>query len=102
MPTSSDNYKDILRHMQKCRAVGTMVVPEWKSAPFWPLVHAALEGAHRQLGKPTVKKEPVTPEMLQNLVEKFGGKNASLADLHRLSICIWGMLDSYGMMRWLV
>ena len=41
-----------------------------------PLVHAALEGPRRQLGKPTVKKEPVTPEMLQNLVEMFGGKNA--------------------------
>ena len=28
----------ILRHMQNCRAVGTMVVPEWKSAPFWPVL----------------------------------------------------------------
>ena len=46
-----------------------------------PLVHAALEGARRQLGKPTVKKEPVTPEMLRSLVEKFGGRNASLTDL---------------------
>ena len=52
------------------------------------LVHAALEGARRQLGKPTVKKEPVTPEMLQNLVEKFGGKNAFLADVCGLAICI--------------
>ena len=28
----------ILRHMQNCKAVGTMVVPEWKSAPFWPIL----------------------------------------------------------------
>ena len=54
------------------------------------LVHAALEGARRQLGKPTVKKEPVTPEMLQSLVEKFGGKNASLTDLRGLAICVLG------------
>ena len=28
----------ILRHMQNCRAVGTMVVLEWKSAPFRPVL----------------------------------------------------------------
>ena len=55
-----------------------------------PLVHAALEGARRQLGKPTVKKEPVTPEMLRSLVEKFGGRNASLTDLRGLAICVLG------------
>ena len=55
-----------------------------------PLVHAALEGARRQLGKPTVKKEPVTPEMLWSLVEKFDGRNASLTDLRGLAICVLG------------
>ena len=49
-----------------------------------PLVHAALEGARRQLGKPTVKKELVTPEMLQNLGEVW----CSLADLQRLQITL--------------
>ena len=55
-----------------------------------PLVHAALEGTRRQLGKPTVKKEPVTSEMLQSLVEKFGGRNASPTDLRGLAICFRG------------
>ena len=24
--------------MENCKAKGTLVVPEWKSAPFWPLL----------------------------------------------------------------
>ena len=28
----------VLRHAQECRCVGTLVVPEWPSAAFWPLL----------------------------------------------------------------
>ena len=28
----------VVRHAQQCRAEGTLVVPQWESAPFWPLV----------------------------------------------------------------
>ena len=28
----------VLRHAQHCKAEGTLVVPGWESAPFWPLV----------------------------------------------------------------
>lgn len=35
-------------------------------------------------------KKSVTQEMLQSLVDKFSGKNAFLADLHGLAICILG------------
>ena len=28
----------VLYHMESCKAKGTLVVPEWKSAPFWPLL----------------------------------------------------------------
>jgi hypothetical protein len=28
----------VLYHMERCKAKGTVVVPEWKSAPFWPLL----------------------------------------------------------------
>ena len=28
----------VIRHAQVCSAVGTLVIPAWKSAPFWPLV----------------------------------------------------------------
>ena len=29
----------VLFHMQFCKANGTLIVPEWKTAPFWPLLH---------------------------------------------------------------
>ena len=28
----------VLRHASKCHARGTLVVPEWPSAPFWPII----------------------------------------------------------------
>ena len=28
----------VLRHAQHCQAEGTLVVPLWESAPFWPLI----------------------------------------------------------------
>ena len=28
----------VLRHMQCCKAEGTLVVPLWKSSPFWPIL----------------------------------------------------------------
>lgn len=28
----------VLRHAQQCKAQGTLVVPQWESAPFWPLL----------------------------------------------------------------
>ena len=29
-----------LYHMETCKAKGTLFVPEWKSAPFWPLLYS--------------------------------------------------------------
>ena len=31
----------VIRHAQVCMAEGTLIVPEWRSAPFWPLLHPA-------------------------------------------------------------
>ena len=28
----------VIRHAQACGAVGTLVVPCWLSAPFWPIL----------------------------------------------------------------
>ena len=28
----------VIRHAQACKAVGTLIVPVWPSAPFWPLL----------------------------------------------------------------
>jgi hypothetical protein len=27
-----------VKHMKKCQAIGTVIVPEWPSAPFWPIL----------------------------------------------------------------
>ena len=34
----------VIGHAHVCRAVGTLVVPCWLSAPFWPLLHPSEEG----------------------------------------------------------
>ena len=31
----------VLKHARACACYSTLVVPEWKSAVFWPLVHDA-------------------------------------------------------------
>ena len=29
----------VIGHARVCKASGTLIVPEWQSAPFWPLLH---------------------------------------------------------------
>ena len=29
----------VLRHAERCKAQGTLVIPGWESAPFWPLLY---------------------------------------------------------------
>ena len=28
----------VIRHLAHCKAVGTLIVPEWVSSPFWPML----------------------------------------------------------------
>ena len=45
-------------------------------------------GTHRTLGKPTVKKEPVTPDMLKALVKaRITDKCPSLSDIRMVAMC---------------
>ena len=37
---------DVLMHIKACSAVGTLVVPEWPSAPFWPLLFSESSNFH--------------------------------------------------------
>ena len=37
-----------------------------------------------------MKKEPITPEILANLIEKFGQPQASLSDVRTLTMCLIG------------
>ena len=34
----------VLRHAERCRAQGTLVVPWWESAPFWSLLRTGANG----------------------------------------------------------
>ena len=54
------------------------------------LVKQVLEGAKRILAHKVVKKEPITPEILKSLVEKFATVDASLSDVRTLTICMLG------------
>ena len=55
-----------------------------------PLVQQILAGAKRRLAHKTTKKEPVTPEILAALVDKFGKEQASLSDMRTLTMCLLG------------
>ena len=54
------------------------------------LVKQVLEGAKRILAHRTQKKEPITPAILEQLVSKFAGKEASLSDIRIIAICLIG------------
>ena len=56
-----------------------------------PLVVGLVQASHRILGKPTVKKEPVTPEMLKALVKaRITDKCPSLSDIRMVALCLIG------------
>ena len=55
-----------------------------------PLVVGLVHASHRILGKPTVKKEPVTPEMLKALVKaRITDKCPSLSDIRMVAVSDW-------------
>ena len=47
----------------------------------------SLKSAKRSLSCP-VKKEPVTPDMILKICEKFTSVNANLSDLRTATICV--------------
>ena len=52
------------------------------------LVKGILESAKKSLSRPVVKKEPVTPEMIVKICQKFASVSASLSDLRTAAICV--------------
>ena len=46
------------------------------------------EGAHRKIGHTVVKKEPLTPEILLKIVNKYGQSSNSLKDLRIVCMCL--------------
>ena len=55
-----------------------------------PIVINILEAAKRLLSVPVKKKEPVTPEIMLSLFQRFGGSDATLSDLRLLTLCALG------------
>ncbi|CAG2235577.1 unnamed protein product [Mytilus edulis] len=55
-----------------------------------------VEGGKRILSKPINKKEPVTPEILQMIISKYGIEN----DLSSLRICVLCLLGFSGFLRY--
>lgn len=56
-----------------------------------PLVFLMLSASQRLLGRPKVKKDPVTPEMLKALVEsKISDKSPSISNLRSVALCLIG------------
>ena len=53
------------------------------------LVKNIVEGARKQLSKPIIKKEPITPEILHRLVSEFGHNN-NLYDKRIVTMCLIG------------
>ncbi|XP_071501408.1 uncharacterized protein [Diadema antillarum] len=52
-----------------------------------PMVKTTVQGYYRIHSFPVCRKEPVTPEILSNLLASHGHLNASLADLRILFVC---------------
>ncbi|KAK2551578.1 hypothetical protein P5673_027557, partial [Acropora cervicornis] len=59
----------------------------YKSLRF-KLLRNVLEAAKREVAKPVVKKEPVTPEMISSICNRFAGPSANLSDLRLAAICV--------------
>ena len=52
------------------------------------LVKGIPESAKRSLSRPIVKKEPMTPDMVLSISQKFASANAYLSDLRTAAICV--------------
>ena len=53
-----------------------------------PTVRAMQESAHRIKGRPKLKKEPASPQLLQKMVRALAQESASLLDIRTITICL--------------
>ena len=61
------------------------------------LVRQVLAGTKRILAHKTMKKEPITPEILGKLVDKYASDNADLADIR---VIAWCLISFAGFLRY--
>ncbi|KAK3090957.1 hypothetical protein FSP39_011926, partial [Pinctada imbricata] len=62
------------------------------------ILHLLMEGGKRILSKPINKKEPITPEILKKIVEKYG-QDANKNNLSHVRICSMFLLGFSGFLR---
>ena len=58
------------------------------SSTSHPTVRTMQESAHRIKGRPKVKKEPATPQLLQKMASTLAQESASLLDIQTVTICL--------------
>ena len=54
------------------------------------LVVSVHEGVHRKIGHVIVKKDPITPDILQKIVLLYGNEDCNLKDLRVACMCLLG------------
>ena len=54
------------------------------------IVRETVAGAKQLLVHRTQKKEPITPEILKNLVDKFASRGASISNIRVVTVCLIG------------
>ena len=52
------------------------------------IVNFARDSAHRKIGYLTNKKEPVTPAILNSIVNAYGNENSNLKDVRIATLCL--------------
>ena len=70
----------VIDHMKRCRAVGTLIVPEWPSMPWWPLLFPAEnEPVHRPVKDMLVlPPRAMRPAHPHTQVEQLSGRVLAL------------------------
>ena len=66
------------------------------------LVKGILESAKRNLSRPIVKIEPVAPDMVLSICQKFASANANLSDLRTAAICVTAFAGFLRFNDWLI
>ena len=66
----------------------THKLAELKNPCQFYLVNFGREGAHRKIGHMITKKEPITPDILKNIVCTYDNTNCNLKDLRIASMCL--------------
>ncbi|VDI01413.1 Hypothetical predicted protein, partial [Mytilus galloprovincialis] len=63
------------------------------------LVASVLEGAHRKIGHSVVKKEPITPHILKNIVCKYANNTCNLKDVRIACMCLLAYAGFFKILR---